>query len=97
MPVAEVVFVLVVLLGIAMLVTGVCRKLPFPFTVALVVIGVLLGNLAERWPLLHPLQDFELSPEMFWLPICKKLRACNEPRGWKLIMIPGPFDFPSYR
>ena len=63
MPVAEAVFVLVVLLGIAMLVTGVCRKLPVPFTVVLVVIGVLLSNLAERWPLLHPLQEFELSPE----------------------------------
>ncbi|UCH41066.1 MAG: cation:proton antiporter [Gammaproteobacteria bacterium] len=64
MPVSEAVFVLVVLLGIAMLVTGVCRKLPVPFTVILVVIGVLLSNLAERWPLLQPLQDFELSPEV---------------------------------
>ena len=64
MPVSEVVFVLVVLLGIAMLVTGVCRKLPIPFTVVLVVIGVLLSNLAGKWPLLQPLQDFELSPEV---------------------------------
>lgn len=64
MPVSEAVFVLVVLLGIAMLVTGVCRKLPVPFTVVLVIIGVLLSNLAERWPLLQPLQDFELSPEV---------------------------------
>ncbi|MGI9319512.1 MAG: cation:proton antiporter, partial [bacterium] len=51
-------------LGMAMLVTGVCRKLPIPFTVVLVVIGVLLSNLAERWPLLLPLKDFELSPEI---------------------------------
>lgn len=64
MPVSETVFVLVVLLGIAMLVTGVCRKLPVPFTVVLVVIGVLLSNLAERWPLLLPLKEFELSPEV---------------------------------
>ncbi|MCP4188236.1 MAG: hypothetical protein GY763_11610, partial [Gammaproteobacteria bacterium] len=64
MPVSEVIFVLVVLLGIAMLVTGLCRKLPIPFTVILVVIGVLLSNLAERWSLLQPLQDFELSPEV---------------------------------
>ncbi len=62
MPVSETIFVLVILLGIAMLVTGLCRKLPIPFTVVLVVIGVLLSDLAERWPLLHPLQDFELSP-----------------------------------
>jgi len=64
MPVSEAVFVLVVLLGIAMLVTGLCRKLPIPFTVVLVVIGVLLSNLAERWPELQPLKDFELSPEV---------------------------------
>ncbi len=64
MPVAEAVFVLVVLLGIAMLVTGLCRKMPIPFTVVLVLIGVLLSDLAERWPLLQPLRDFELSPEV---------------------------------
>ena len=64
MPVSEAVFVLVVLLGIAMLVTGVGRKLPIPFTVILVVIGVLLSNLAGRWPALQPLKDFELSPEV---------------------------------
>jgi CPA1 family monovalent cation:H+ antiporter len=64
MPVSELVFVLVVLLGIAMLVTGLCRKLPVPFTVVLVVIGVLLSSLAERWAPLEPLQHFELSPEV---------------------------------
>jgi CPA1 family monovalent cation:H+ antiporter len=64
MPVSEAVFVLVVLLGIAMLVNGLCRKLPIPFTVILVVIGALLSNLAEHWPLFQPLKDFELSPEV---------------------------------
>ena len=64
MPVSEVIFVLVVLLGIAMLVTGICRKLPVPFTVVLVIIGVLLSDLAERWPPLEPLQHFQLSPEL---------------------------------
>ena len=64
MPVSETIFVLAVLLGIAMLVTGLCRKLPIPFTVVLVVIGVLLSDLADHWPLLQPLQDFNLSPEV---------------------------------
>ncbi len=64
MPVSEAVFVIVVLLGIAMLVTGVCRKLPIPFTVVLVVIGVLLSSLAQHFPWLQPLKDFELSPEV---------------------------------
>ena len=64
MPVSETVLVLVVLLGIAMLVTGLCRKLPVPFTVILVIIGVVLSSLAENWLLLQPLKDFELSPEV---------------------------------
>ncbi len=64
MPVSEVIFVLVVLLGLAMLVTGLCRKLPVPFTVVLVVIGVLLADLSQHWQLLSPLQDFELRPEV---------------------------------
>ena len=64
MPVSEAVFVLVVLLGIAMLVTGLCSKLPIPFTVILVIIGVLLSSMAEHWPSLQPLKDFELSPEV---------------------------------
>ena len=64
MSVAETIFVLAVLLGIAMLVTGLCRKLPIPFTVVLVVIGVILADLAEHWAPLQPLQEFELSPEV---------------------------------
>lgn len=64
MPVSEIIYVLVVLLGIAMLVTGTCRKLPVPFTVILVVIGMLLGNLSQLLPFLAPLQGFSLSPEI---------------------------------
>ncbi|MBS1270372.1 MAG: Na(+)/H(+) antiporter NhaG [Gammaproteobacteria bacterium] len=64
MPVSEVVFVLVILLGVAMLVTGVCRKLPIPFTVVLVLIGILLGKLAEIWEPMEPFQHFDLSPEI---------------------------------
>ena len=48
MPVAEAVIVLVVPLRMGMPVTGVCLKIPVPFTLVLVVIGVLLSNRAER-------------------------------------------------
>ena len=58
MPVSEIVFVLVILLGVAMLVTGLCRKLPIPFTVVLVVIGILLGKLAETWQPMEPFRHF---------------------------------------
>ena len=64
MPASEIVFVLVVLLGIAMLVTGTCRNLPVPFTVILVLIGMLLGYLSHVLHFMEPLQDFTLSPEI---------------------------------
>ena len=89
MPVAETIFVLVVLLGIAMLVTGLCRKMPIPFTVVLVVIGVLLSNLAETWPLLHPLRGERrpIGPA--------RERATRSAPGLAPGALPVPADFDS--
>ncbi len=64
MPASEIVFILVVLLGIAMLITGTCRNLPVPFTVILVLIGMLLGYLSHVLHFMEPLQGFTLSPEI---------------------------------
>jgi len=64
MPASEIIYVLVALLGIAMLVTGICRNLPIPFTVVLVLIGMLLGNLSHSYHFLESLQGFSLSPEI---------------------------------
>ena len=64
MPASEIVFVLVILLGIAMLISGICRNLPVPFTVILVLIGMLLGDLSHRLHFMEPLQGFTLSPEI---------------------------------
>ncbi len=64
MPVSEIIYVLAILLGIAMLVSGTCRKLPVPFTVILVVIGMALGDLSHRLPFMEPLAGFSLSPEI---------------------------------
>ncbi len=64
MPASEIIYVLVVLLGIAMLVTGICRNLPVPFTVVLVLIGILLSNLSHRFDFMESLQGFSLSPEI---------------------------------
>jgi CPA1 family monovalent cation:H+ antiporter len=64
MPASELVYVLVVLLGIAMLITGTCRNLPVPFTVILVLVGMLLGKLSHLLHFMEPLQDFSLSPEI---------------------------------
>jgi CPA1 family monovalent cation:H+ antiporter len=59
MPASEIIYVLVVLLGIAM-----CRNLPVPFTVILVLIGMLLGNLSHSFHFMESLQGFSLSPEI---------------------------------
>ena len=64
MPVSEIIYVLVILLGIAMLVTGTCRNLPVPFTVILVIIGMMLGELSQLLPFMEALQGFNLSPEV---------------------------------
>jgi CPA1 family monovalent cation:H+ antiporter len=64
MPASEIIYILVVLLGIAMLVTGICRNLPVPFTVILVLIGILLGHLSHTFHFMEPLQRFSLSPEI---------------------------------
>jgi len=64
MPVAETIYVLTVLLGIAMLINGTCRNLPVPFTVILVVIGMLLGEMSHLLPFMEPLQGFSLSPDI---------------------------------
>ncbi len=64
MPASEIIYVLVVLLGIAMLVTGICRNLPIPFTVVLVLLGMLLGNLSHSFHFMASLQGFSLSPEI---------------------------------
>lgn len=47
-----------------MLITGICHKLPIPFTVILVMVGMLLGKLSYFWEFLEPLQHFHLSPEI---------------------------------
>jgi CPA1 family monovalent cation:H+ antiporter len=68
MPASEIVDVLVVLLGIAILVTGICRNLPVLFTVILVLIGMLLCNRAQNFPFMASLQGFNLSPEIMRCP-----------------------------
>ncbi len=64
MPISETVLVIMSLLAIAIIAAGLCRNLPVPFTVLLVVIGIGLGSLADIWQPLAPLQSFRLSPEI---------------------------------
>ncbi len=62
----EVIFVLVILLGIAMLMTGISRKLHIPHTILLVIVGIFLRQIAESWTPLEPLSHFQLGPEIMF-------------------------------
>lgn len=64
MPVSEIILVLMLLLAIGMLTAGIFRKLPIPYTVLLVLIGVALKSAADNWSLFAPLNHFELTPEL---------------------------------
>ncbi len=72
MPVSETVLILMYLLGVGVFVAGVFRKLPIPYTVVLVIIGILLNYLATQFTLFQPLQQLTLTPELvffIFLPI----------------------------
>ncbi len=64
MPADQVIIVLVVLLGIAMFMTGVSNKIRLPHTILLVIVGIILGRVAETWPPLEVLTSFRLGPEV---------------------------------
>jgi len=64
MPLSEVVLVLAGLLFLAILCAGVFRSVPIPYTVLLVIVGMLLGESAHVWPALAPLEEFRLSPDL---------------------------------
>ena len=56
--------VFMTLLFVASLVAIVCKRIKFPFTILLVIIGLALGWGVRAIPLLHPLLLFTLSPEV---------------------------------
>ena len=64
MPADQVITILVVLLGIAMIMTGVSKKIHLPHTILLVIVGIILGRVAETWPPLAILTNFRLGPEV---------------------------------
>ncbi|MBT7442596.1 MAG: cyclic nucleotide-binding domain-containing protein [Methylococcales bacterium] len=64
MPLSETVLVIMFLLAIGMIVAGVFRKLPIPYTVLLVLVGVILTELSGRVHALEPLAHFELTPDI---------------------------------
>ena len=64
MPADQIIIVLVVLLGIAMFMTGVSHRIRLPHTILLVIVGIILGRVAETWEPLSILTNFRLGPEV---------------------------------
>lgn len=64
LPVSEVVLILMLLLAIGMIAAALFRRLPIPYTVMLVVIGMALEEQAGVWETLAPLKNFQLTPEL---------------------------------
>jgi len=64
MPLSESILLLASLLFIGIIVSGVARRSPIPYTVILVIIGILLGQVSQNWPSLSVLHSFKLTPEL---------------------------------
>ncbi len=64
MPLSEILLVYMAMLAVGILVAALFRRLPIPYTVLLVLIGIGLEALARFWPVLEPLHHFRLTPEL---------------------------------
>ena len=60
----EVVLIIMALLTVAMLAAGICHNLPIPYTVFLVILGIVLGSIARNEESMHVLLEFQLTPDI---------------------------------
>lgn len=64
MPLSEIILIIMGLLTVAMVAAGICRNIPVPYTVFLVILGILFGSVARNWPEFEPLLAFQLTPDL---------------------------------
>ncbi|MCG8325675.1 MAG: cation:proton antiporter [Thiotrichales bacterium] len=64
MPLSEIVMIVMGLLTVAMIVAGICRNIPIPYTVILVIIGIGFGDLGRHYASFSDLLSFQLTPEL---------------------------------
>ncbi|MDX1518779.1 MAG: cation:proton antiporter [Gammaproteobacteria bacterium] len=64
MPLSEIVLIVMGLLTVAMIVAGICRNIPIPYTVILVIIGIGFGHLGRQFQEFEDLLSFQLTPEL---------------------------------
>lgn len=64
MPLSEVILVVMGLLTIAMIAAAICKNIPVPYTVFLVILGIILGSISRHNPELELLLEFQLTPDL---------------------------------
>lgn len=64
MPLSEIILIIMALLTIAMIAAGVCKNIPIPYTVFLVILGIILGVLARNGHEFEALLEFQLTPDL---------------------------------
>jgi len=64
MPLSEVILVVMGLLTIAMIAAAICKNIPVPYTVFLVILGIILGSFARHYPEFELLLEFQLTPDL---------------------------------
>ena len=64
MPLSEVILVVMGLLTVAMIAAAICKNIPVPYTVFLVILGIILGSIARHNQELEFLLEFQLTPDL---------------------------------
>lgn len=64
MPLSETVLVIMGLLTVAMIAAAICRNIPIPYTVFLVILGIILGSITRQNPEFELLLEFQLTPDL---------------------------------
>lgn len=64
MPLSEAILIIMGLLTVAMLAAGLCHNFPIPYTVILVILGIVLGSFARTHESMSVLLDFQLTPDI---------------------------------
>jgi Na+:H+ antiporter len=64
MPLSETILVVMGLLTVAMIAAAICRNIPVPYTVFLVILGIIFGSIARQFPEFELLLQFQLTPDL---------------------------------
>jgi CPA1 family monovalent cation:H+ antiporter len=64
MPLSEIVLIIMGLLTVAMIAAVICRNIPIPYTVFLVILGLMFGWVARTQTQFEHLLEFQLTPDI---------------------------------